>query len=138
VAGAQAFARVLGELFGPQTDASSLGIPIVPLDDLYAQPAVRHIESRSGQVHLRTPAQIKASGAFFEVRPFSPRAVISAVPWHALGGLWAGSPPNSLRPIVDRANETRGEPIVSVTLWFDRDVLAERQIGLVGTQFHWA
>jgi len=146
VAGAQAFARVLGELFGPEADASSLGIPIVPLDELYAVPAVRHIESRGGQVHLRTSAQIKASGAFFEVEvdrkrhptPFSPGAVISAVPWHAFGALWADSAPDSLRSIVNRANETEGEPIVSVTLWFDREVLAERQVGLVGTQFQWA
>jgi len=154
VAGAQAFARVLGELFGPEPQAASLGIPTVPLDELYAEPAVRHIESRGGRVHLRTPAQMrspkKTSGVFFRVgtdekrhpTSFSPeweaRAVISAVPWHALGALWADSPPDSLRPIVDRANETTGEPIVSVTLWFDREVLAERQVGLVGTQFHWA
>ncbi len=146
VAGAQAFARVLGELFGPQSDASSLGIPTVPLDQLYAEPAVRYIESRGGRVHLRTPAQIKTSGGFFEVSidrkslptSFSPGAVISAVPWHALGGLWSGPPPDSLRPIVNRANEIGGEPIVSVTIWFDRDVLTERQVGLVGTQFHWA
>jgi squalene-associated FAD-dependent desaturase len=154
VAGAQAFARVLGELFGPEPQAASLGIPTVPLDELYAEPAVRHIESRGGRVHLRTPAQMrvaeKTSGVFFRVgtdekrhpTSFSPeweaRAVISAVPWHALGALWADSPPDSLRPIVDRANETTGEPIVSVTLWFDREVLAERQVGLVGTQFQWA
>ncbi|MDA1306077.1 MAG: hydroxysqualene dehydroxylase HpnE, partial [Acidobacteria bacterium] len=147
VAGAQAFARVLGELFGPQSDASSLGIPTVPLDQLYAEPAVRYIESRGGRVHLRTPAQMSSEAISSEMsseviskdgKKWATSAVISAVPWHALGELWSGLPPDSLRPIVNRANEIRGEPIVSVTIWFDRDVLTERQVGLVGTQFHWA
>ncbi len=147
VAGAQAFARVLGELFGPQSDASSMGIPTVPLDQLYAEPAVRYIESRGGHVHLRTPAQMSSEAISSEIssevvskngKNWATTAVISAVPWHALGGLWSGPPPDSLRPIVNRANEIGGEPIVSVTIWFDREVLAQRQVGLVGTQFHWA
>ena len=47
VAGARAFARVLGELFGPEPGASSLGVPTVPLDELYAEPAARFAAHRA-------------------------------------------------------------------------------------------
>jgi hydroxysqualene dehydroxylase len=50
VAGARAFARVLGELFGAEANASSLGVPTVPLDELYAEPAARFVEARGGRV----------------------------------------------------------------------------------------
>ncbi|MCC7185362.1 MAG: NAD(P)-binding protein [Acidobacteria bacterium] len=50
VAGARAFARVLGELFGPERGASALGVPTVPLDALEAEPAARVVEARGGRV----------------------------------------------------------------------------------------
>jgi len=40
--------------------------------------------------------------------------------------------------IINQVNDLESEPIVSVNLWFDRQVLTDRQVGLVGTQFHWA
>jgi zeta-carotene desaturase len=147
VAGARAFARVLGELFGPEPNASALGIPTVPLDDLYAEPAARHIEARSGLVLRATPAKISSEARSAKTGPevilqdgrnWGPRSVICAVPWYAFGTVWAGTPPPSIVPTIDRANDIEAEPIVSVHLWFDRVVLVDRQIGLVGTRFHWA
>lgn len=133
-AGARAFARVLGELFSAGAEASSLGIPTVPLDELYAVPAVRHLEARGGNVLLRTPARL-TTGA--DSRRWTARAVVSAVPWHALGSVWDGAPPEALASTATAAGALGAEPIVSVTLWFDRGVLADRQVGLVGTTFHW-
>jgi len=40
-AAAVPFVRVLGELFGPRTNDAAIGLPAVPLDDLYAEPARR-------------------------------------------------------------------------------------------------
>jgi predicted NAD/FAD-binding protein len=48
VAAAAPFARVLGELFGPRVEDSSIGIPSVPLDELYAEPARRFLEAHGG------------------------------------------------------------------------------------------
>ena len=148
VAGARAFARVLGELFSAEADASALGVPTVPLDALYAEPAARFVKARGGRVLRRTPARLsaeKTSGGFWVAttlkKPpdvFSAPAVICAVPWHALGALWPDRPPEGMAPIISQVNELASEPIVSVNLWFDRPFLTDRQVGLVGTHFHWA
>ena len=38
-AAAPVFARVLAEMFGPSAQASAIALPLVPLDELYAEPA---------------------------------------------------------------------------------------------------
>ncbi len=151
VAGARAFARVLGELFGRDPSASSLGVPMVPLDELYAEPAARFVEARGGRVLRGVPYKISseaisgeiASELILKTTPdvfsvVAARAVVCAVPWHALGALWADGAPSGIAPIVANAEQFVAEPIVSVNLWFDRAVLSHRQVGLVGTQFDWA
>jgi len=144
VAAARPFVRVLAELFGPSPSASSLGVPSVPLDELYAEPAARFIEARGGAVRRRARARVELARSGGRHRVFgaddvlTPRVVISAVPWHALGRLWSAEAPVPLVPIVAAAAGVQSVPIVTVNLWFDRPVLTERQLGLVGTQFHWA
>ncbi|MGE3343119.1 MAG: hydroxysqualene dehydroxylase HpnE [Vicinamibacterales bacterium] len=134
-AAARPFVRVLGELFGGDAEAAALGVPTVPLDALYAAPAARFIEARGGSVK-------KTSGGFFDekaTRRLFQVPVVSAVPWFAFGDLWGPAGlPDEVRSIAESANEMGSEPIVSVNLWFDRPVLATRQIGMVGTEFHWA
>ncbi len=143
VAAAQPFVRVVGELFGPSPGASSLGIPSVPLDELYAEPAARFIESRGGKMLRGIRAIVDVDPVGREHRVYAgdeilrPGAVISAVPWHAFDRLWRHEVPKRLVRIADAARQTQSAPIVTVNLWFDRPVMTERQIGFVGTQFHW-
>jgi zeta-carotene desaturase len=143
VAAAQPFVRVVAELFGSAPGASSIGLPSVPLDELYAEPAARFIETRGGLVRRRVSARVDLDSSGGQRRVLAgeevltPGAIISAVPWHALGRLWHGPAPASLASIVDVANRMDSAPIVTVNLWFDRPVMTERQIGLVGTAFHW-
>ena len=144
VAAAQPFVRVVAELFGPSPGASSIGLPSVPLDELYAEPAARYIEAHGGSLRRRVRAKVELSVSggphrvIAEGEMLTAAAVISAVPWHAVGRLWNGSPPESLSALVDAATRLPSAPIVTVNLWFDRAVMSERQVGLVGTQFHWA
>lgn len=144
VAAARPFVRVLAELFGPSPSASSLGVPSVPLDELYAEPAARFIEARGGSVlrGVRARVDLESFGGqhrvFVADRILTPRVVISAVPWHAFGRLWSAEAPAPLVSIAAAAAAVRSAPIVTVNLWFDRPVLTERQLGLVGTHFHWA
>ncbi|MCR4373968.1 MAG: hydroxysqualene dehydroxylase HpnE, partial [Acidobacteria bacterium] len=144
IAAAQPFVRVLAELFGPWPSASSLGVPSVPLDELYAEPAARFIEAHGGAVRRRVSARVDLdpSGGRHRVVAgddiLTPRAVISAVPWHAFGRLWTAGAPAPLAAIDSAAAAVQSAPIVTVNLWFDRPVLTERQLGLIGTQFHWA
>jgi len=143
IAAAQPFVRVVGELFGSSPGASSIGLPRVPLDELYAEPAARFIEARGGTVRRRVSARVELdqSGKRHRVVAgddvLTPGAVISAVPWHALGRLWQGPAPAPLASIVDAAGRLGSAPIVTVNLWFDRPIMSERQIGLIGTAFHW-
>jgi len=143
VAAARPFVRVVGELFGPSPGSSSLGVPSVPLDELYAEPAARFIEARGGRVLRGTSALVDVDPTGQEHRVYAgdailrPQAIISAVPWHAFGRLWRHEVPQRLAAIGDAAALMQSAPIVTVNLWFDRPVMTERQIGLVGTQFHW-
>jgi hypothetical protein len=62
--------------------------------------------------------------------------VISAVPWHAVSGLFEGEP----APIADllrRAAAMAPSPIVTINLWFDRPILDEPFVGLPGRAMQW-
>ena len=143
VAAAQPFVRVVAELFGSSPGASSMGLPSVPLDELYAEPAARFIEAHGGSVRRRVSARVELDPSGGQLRVLAgdevltPSAVISAVPWHAFGRLWHGPAPAALASVVDAAARLGSAPIVTVNLWFDRPVMTERQVGLVGTAFHW-
>lgn len=89
----------------------------------------------TARVELAQPGGLHRVLAGDEV--LTPAAVISAVPWHSIGRLWNGPPPAALATLVDAATRMSSAPIVTVSLWFDRPVMRARQIGLVGTAFHW-
>ena len=142
LAAAAPFVRVLAELFGPRVEDSAIGLPDVPLDQLYAEPARRWIEARGGVVLTRAPARVTVhdAGGFDvdagETRIETP-AVVSAVPWHAFAQLWGAGVPPPLAPIAEHAARTASSPIVTVNLWFDGAVMTERFVGLVDGPMHW-
>jgi zeta-carotene desaturase len=142
VAAAQPFVRVLGELFGPSPDASAIGLPGVPLDELYATPAAAYLEQRNGRVICKSPARIVVASnniAAVQAAPetIATRAVIGAVPWHAFGSLWDGKAPESLAAVAANAALMKSSPIVTVNLWLDAPVEIDRFVGLVGGPMHW-
>src|SRR5204863_2402831 len=63
-------------------------------------------------------------------------AVISAVPWHALGEVIAGDA-SPLRTTLDRARAIASSPIVTVNLWLDRPLFEETFVGLPGRRMQW-
>ncbi len=143
-AAAQPFVRVLAELFGSGVEDAAVGLPSVPLDELYALPAARFIESRGGTVMTSTPARIVMTPAgTVEVvqtpaATIATRAVLSAVPWHALARLWSPDVPASLGSLVASASAMASSPIVTANLWFDGLALADPFVGLIGGPMHWA
>ncbi len=144
VASVGPFLEVLARLFGPRPEDSAIGLPVAPLVDLYAAPAARLVQERGGIVLTRTPATIVLDGAGAIVRvrgggvSIGTRTVVSAVPWHALPRLWEGPPPAPLDGIHAAADRMASSPIVTVNLWFDRPVMRQRFVGLIGTTMHWA
>jgi squalene-associated FAD-dependent desaturase len=141
-AAAAPFVRVLAEMFGSGPSDASLALPIVPLDEAYALPARRYIESRGGEVRLHALARIHLQGGRIErveVRgePIMARTVIVSVPWFALSGLFTGdlTPVARLAANADRMDS---KPILTVNLWYDRPVMDDEFVGLPGRSMQWA
>jgi zeta-carotene desaturase len=143
-AAAAPFVRVIGELFGPRVEDSAIGLPRVPLDALYAEPARVFLEARGGAVLMSASARVttSAAGATMEVRAgttsITAPVVVSAVPWHAFGRIWDGGIPPMLAGIATHAAAMQSSPILTVNLWFDGPVdLGGSFVGLVGGPLHW-
>lgn len=143
-AAARPFVRVLAEMFGPRAEDSAIGLPRVPLDELIALPAIKAIESHGGVVMTKRPAKVVVTGdriAHVKVGDAIVRApaVISAVPWHAFQALWDETIPSSLADIATNAAAMKSSPIVTVNLWFDRDVMPASTpfVGLADGTVQW-
>jgi squalene-associated FAD-dependent desaturase len=145
-AAAPLFARVLAEMFGSDSQAAAVVLPTKPLHLMYAEPAREYLESRGGSVRTGAPAKITIeSGAnpLLEVEALRerwlPDVVVVAVPWFAIGDVLAGDT-SALENMLARARQMASSPIVTVNLWFDRDVLADVQapfVGLPGRSMQW-
>ena len=140
-AAAPVFARVLAEMFSDDPQAASIALPTRPLHLMYAEPAREYLESRGSVVRTGAPASIAigadrsvsvASGA----ERWTPGSVVCAVPWFALGDVFAGQD-GVLDDVLERARATEPSPIVTVNLWFDRPVMDEPFIGLPGRAMQW-
>jgi zeta-carotene desaturase len=142
VASATPFLRVLAEMFGPDPRAAALGVPVVPLDQMYAEPARRFIESHGGVVKTHSLAHVVIERGVLkgvDVRgDFTPATrVIAAVPWFALAQV-VRDEGESLRPLLETASRMRASPIVTVNVWFDRPVIDAPFVGLPGRVMQWA
>jgi hydroxysqualene dehydroxylase len=141
-ASAAAFVRVLAEMFGPDPDASALVLPIKPLHLMYAEPAKRYIEARGGRVQTNAVARVvvqngRVEGIEIRGERIAVGRVISAVPWFALRQVFVPLVPSSMRDIVSAADAMVSMPILTVNLWYDRQVLSEPFVGLPGRQMQW-
>src|SRR5438093_11916456 len=75
--------------------AFEVGVPTVPLSELYQEPAPRFLAARGGAVRLRSRVERirlredgAADGVVLADGPEEPADfVVAAVPWHALPGL---------------------------------------------------
>jgi len=142
-AAAPTFVRVLAEMFGPDPQAASIAFPAVPLDAMYIAPSRQFLEARGGQVWTNALARVVVeNGRAVGVRARGGRemragAVVSAVPWFALGQLFDDVPPQLHRIMAD-ASRMGSYPIVTVNLWLDRGVMATPFVGLPGRTMQWA
>lgn len=141
-ASAAVFVRVLAEMFGPDPSAASIVLPTRPLHLMYAEPAREYIEARGGRVQTNALCRLTVqSGRVEAVEVRGERIpvarVISAVPWFALRRLFAPAVPPSMREIVASADAMDSMPIVTVNLWYDRQVLRETFVGLPGRDTQW-
>jgi squalene-associated FAD-dependent desaturase len=145
IASATPFLRVLAEMFGPDPRAAALGLPLVPLDRMYAEPAQRFIESHGGCVRVNALAHVVIEGG--QLRGVDVRGerldatrVIAAVPWFALSNTVRDDAPHgasALAPLLETVEKMRTSPIVTVNIWFDRPVIDDVFVGLPGRVMQW-
>ena len=138
VAAPEPFIGVLARMFGSSPADSALGLPVVALDQLYAEPARRFIEARGGVVRVNAAATIAArSQPSLTVRgaALPSRVVICAVPWFALPDVI--TPAGPMAETLAAARATPASPIVTVNVWFDRLVMETAFLGLPGRTLQW-
>jgi squalene-associated FAD-dependent desaturase len=130
------------EGFLASAEAAAVGVPMVGLSELHAEPAVRYIEARGGQLAARSAiesidlrggrveAVVDASG---ERRVFD--AYVSALP---PAQLLAALPPETRprEPFASLAS-MRTSPIVNLHLWFDRPVAPFAFAAFTGSDLQW-
>lgn len=141
VATAATFVEVIRRMLGPGPDDAAIAWPTDSLSAVLIEPAAALVERRGGEVlrgasALVTTAGARATGARIGARDVEAQAVISAVPWHAVEGLF-DAPPDVLRELTTQASIRRSAPIVTVNVWFDHPVLDTPFVGLPGRTFQW-
>ena len=136
-------AQVFRESFLKSAEAGKMGVPTVPLSQLYAC-AISYIERRGGRVLLRTgidgmvPEQNQVmlrAGTTSERFSYG----ILAVPHHLLGKLLpsqngTGELSSSLRSQLDRFESS---PITGIHLWFDREITELPHAVLLDRTIQW-
>jgi squalene-associated FAD-dependent desaturase len=134
VAAATGFVQVLLRGFYQDVEHSKLGLSTVGLSELYTAAATEYVERRGGRVLLNAKVKSVRPGAVTleSGSELAAESIVSTLPpWdllklelpQALRGEW-----EALKPA----------PIVSLTLWLDREVVAEPFLGLLGTEIQWA
>jgi predicted NAD/FAD-dependent oxidoreductase len=128
-------------MFAGDSRNAALGLPLVPLDELFAEPARRFVEARRGDVRTGSPAKVVLENgclAGVDVRGERMRAgsVICAVPWHAFPDLFVGDT-SPMETLLRSASAAQPSPIASVNLWLDRQVLQTPFLGLPGRSMQW-
>jgi hypothetical protein len=60
IAAAAPFVRVLGELFAPDPESgpAAIGLPVVPLEELYGPPAESYLNARNGRIIRKVGAKV--------------------------------------------------------------------------------
>jgi len=140
VAAAGPFVEVLARMFNGSRRDAAIGLPMKPLDQLYAEPARRSLEDAGHQVRVGAPARLlvdkaRAVGVEIEGERIIAGRVVSSVPWFAFPAFAASIP--ALADLSASAGAMRASPIVTVNLWLDRAVTDAPFVGLPGRTFQW-
>lgn len=141
VAMATTFAEVIRRMLGPGPDDAAIAWATDSLSAVLVEPAAAFIEGHGGEVMRGASAVVTATGpqaptVRVDGRVVEARAVISAVPWHAVEGLFDPMP-DAVRDVSTQASARRSAPIVTVNVWFDRPILEMPFVGLPGRTFQW-
>jgi hydroxysqualene dehydroxylase len=121
-----------------RADASDIGVPTVPLDDLHAGPATEYLTSRGAEVRLRDAVRaVRPTGPGFEVvlddRMVRADAVVVAVPPEPAVRVC----PSGAIPEPDRLDRLGSAPIVNVHAVYSEPVTGEPFTAVVDSPVQW-
>lgn len=145
--------KVIRETFLLSSGAGHMGVPSIPLSDLYGR-AVAYIEARGGSVHLR------ASADAFEWRPhggpaddglslgkwlvrsadadFASDAVMFALSFEGMAAMLPRLPANAAAEhLQSQLGQFEHSPITGIHLWFDREITDLPHAVLLDTTIQW-
>jgi squalene-associated FAD-dependent desaturase len=132
-------ALVFRDSFLKSAEAGRMGVPAVPLSQLYGT-AANYIEARTGKVNLRSAVESITSdgegvkvGVGGEVRRFD--YAVLATPFNGIEKLLAGAP--ELETIREDARHFTSSPITGVHLWFDREITPLEHAVLLERTIQW-
>ena len=136
-------AKVFREVLLFSAQGGAMGIPRIPLSDLYGR-AIQYIQARGGEVHLRTSVESfeKQDDQWIvgskEGQSFTSDAVILALSFEGLAALMPALPANSeSRELAGNLKTFGHSPITSIHLWFDREFTSLTHAALLDATVHW-
>jgi squalene-associated FAD-dependent desaturase len=136
-------AKVFREAFLFSAEGGRMGIPRIPLSDLYGR-AIEYIEARGGEVLLRTSVEfVEPTGGQWMVRSsegrsFASDALILALSFEGLGRLIPALPQNAAsEDLAENLTKFSHSPITSIHLWFDREITDLTHAALLDTTIQW-
>jgi squalene-associated FAD-dependent desaturase len=141
------FAKVLrSAFFGPRMN-SSMVIPTSGLSSVLVDPAESFLTERGGSVKSncgirriilkRVAGKLVADAAELENgEVIRPKAMICAVPFFDIKKIFGEEDIREI-PELQSAERFSASPIVSIHLWFDREIISEDFVALIDSPIHW-
>ena len=143
IAAAAPFVTVLRHAFFSAWDASRMGLSVVGLSELYVPAAIKKIEKAGGRILTKSPVERLGlagnqvtSVILRDGRRLAAKRVISTVPPNAFIKLLPQEVVEK-DPYFQRITTLRYAPIISIHLWFDREITEHRFVGLLDTTIQW-
>ena len=132
-------ALVFRDSFLKSAEAGRMGVPAVPLSQLYGT-AARYIEERGGKVHTRAAVDsfgMEAEGVRLSIggEGFVADYAVLAAPFNTLDKLLPDAP--ELQPLRDDARHFESSPITGIHLWFDREITPLEHAVLLERTIQW-
>ena len=132
-------ALVFRDSFLKSAEAGRMGLPAVPLSQLYGE-AASYIEARGGRVHLRASVEsIRADddgvGVCVGGDEVHADYAILATPFNGVAKLLPDTP--EMQPLREQIGHFGSSPITGIHLWFDREVTPLEHAVLLERTIQW-
>jgi zeta-carotene desaturase len=132
-------ALVFRDSFLKSAEAGRMGVPAVPLSQLYGQ-AASYIEARGGRVHLRAsvdsiqtdPDRVAVCVGGEDIHA---DYAILATPFNSIEKLLPDAP--EMQPLRKKASHFGSSPITGIHLWFDREITPLEHAVLLERTIQW-